>query len=384
MPLIILNAPSEPFEYLSDNPLEMVLAWGVDNDAVTNAFAADGITSFGLLLSQLDFRVQVDSSTNFDSVNLKEYTKSTANKFNTGINVYSMEVPVPKRNYNKDLDFYWRVRHELDAVSMSTLSNYCTYSDFSLIKNKGIEIADEMHLKLSDENVYTKDENSTNIYSLFRNYGHHLDASEFELKRCKELNDIDNVKESELQDSFGRIMDFSKPDSMSFAEYRKFLKDLFEIYSHSGTLFSIREVVKAFTGAYPEIVEGREKYGWIIYDTRRDPTISPFPTPPLPFDYRDPSAHFFPINDLDAYTDFLVPKRTPFSKAEKSSTIYIRVKNPFLLNLNNDHIAAAVYKLKPAHAKIYLSIENYQGQLEIYSFWEYAYSGTFYFSSEGT
>lgn len=374
-----LNSPSDPFSYLSDNPLEAVLAWGVDNDAMTNAFAADGLTNFGYLLDQLVFRVQLDSSTDFNTINLMQYTNSSAGQYNSGINVYSMDVPVPKRNYNEDLTFYWRVRHELDGSSMSTLSDYCTYSELSLNKNETIEIADAMHNDMSDQNVYTKDANSTNIYSLLKDFGNQIDLSKFEDKRLKDGFDIDNIKESELESNYGRIMNFSKPSSFSFAEYRAVLKKLFDIYSHSGTVYAIREIIKIFTGAYPEIKEYRNLYGWIAYDTRR----ATFVTPPLPFDYRDPNAHFFPINDLDPYTDLLVPKCMPFSKAEKAFSIDIRVKNPFGLELNRDLIADAVYKMKPCHTKIYLYIENSQGLAEIYSYLDYSYSGTFYWSSEG-
>lgn len=379
MAIIIVDAPIEPFEYLSDNPLEMVLAWGLDTDALTNTLEFNGITNFGYLLNQLDFRVQVDSSTNFNTINLKEYTGSTASGFNKGINVFSMEVPVSKRNYDEDLTFYWRVRHELDGVSMSTLSDYCTYSDFSLNKNETIEITDELHLGLPDENVYTKDENSTNIYSILKNFGNQIDLSKFELKRVKDsIIDIDNVKESDLQNTFGLMLDFSKPDLMSFAEYRRMLKKLFDIYSHSGTVYSIREIVKILTGAYPLINEGNKTYGWIVYDTR-----AAFVAPPLPFDYLNSAAHFYPINDLDPETSNLVPKCQPMSRAEKAFRVNIRVKNPFFLELNRDLIAAAIYKLKPAHSKVYLTIENSQGIAEVYSYWDLAYSGTFYFSSEG-
>lgn len=389
-PLVIVDAPSFPFEYLSDNPLEMVLAWSVDNDALTNAFAVEGITSFGYLNNQLDFKVQLDSSPDFNTINLKEYKAETANSYHYGINVYAMDVPVPKRNYKKDLTLYWRVKHDLsDGISMSTSSAYCTFSEFSLNKNETIEIADAMHLGIPDENVYTKDENSTNIYSILKDFGSQIDSSKFESKRVKEIFDITKVKESELQASFGRMFGFAKPDDMSYAEYRAMLQKLFGLYSKAGTIFSMKEMAKLFTGAYPEIIEYKNKYGWIVYSTRRDPTISPFPKPNLPFKYDDPTMHFFPLNDLDANTNLLVPKCMPLSRAEKAFTIDMKIKNPFKLNLNNDLIAATMYKILPAHVKMYLYIENIVGVSEVYSNkritsdWDYTYSGSFYFSSEG-
>jgi hypothetical protein len=216
-----------------------------------------------------------------------------------------------------------------------------------------------------------------------KNYGKQIRESKIENTESKNILFLDKVRESDIQKSFGRLLDFSKPSTMSSPEYRGMLKKLFNLYSKSGTVYSIKEIVKLLTGTYPEVLEYKNKYGWIVYDERRDPTISPFPYPPEPFKYDNPYAHFFPINDLDPYTGFLLPKCAPMSNFEKVFSLEIRVRNPFLLDLNRDLIAAAIYKFKPAHVKVYLYIENSLGQLEIYSYWDYAYSGTYYFSSEG-
>lgn len=383
MAIIIANQPFETFSYLGEDPLNMVLAWSIDTDALTNACEFyDGITRVGLLLDQLDFKLQVDASTEFNTINLKEYTKDNALEYRKGMNVFSMVVPVPKRRYDKELNFYWRVKHELSGVSMSVLSEYCTESMLSISKNETLDIANKMHNNLADENVYTKDTNSTNIYALLKDYAAHIEQAKFELKRIKEVNSILQCKESLLQSKHGRQLDFSKPSNMSYAEYKVLLNKLTAIYKKAGTLHSIREIIKLMTGAYPIINEYRKKYGWIIHATRRDPMIDPFPTPEMPFPYNDPAAHFFPVNDLDPYTGFVVPKAAPISRADKAFTTEIIVNNPFLLDLDKDLLAAAIYKLKPAHTKVVLFIKNAYGEQEVYSYWDLAYSGTYYFSSE--
>lgn len=375
-PITIVDAPGDLFDYLSEDEDKRVLAFSVDMDGITNALAADGFTDFCGLIPKLDYKVQVDSSPNFNTPNLLEYTKETALQYQEGVFVKAFEVGVPSRHSQMEMEHWWRAKHETDGASFALSSEYSEPTRFVTKKDQTLDISKRMIDALPDGNAYTKEVYSSKVYLLFRQFANEFDDLLFENQRTKDDISILLSRESKIRSTYGVLFDFDKPDSVTHAEYKRLLELMKNAYGVAGSKEAINSMIKALTGATPDLQEFRNRYSWILHEDRQFPYVEP------PADYaNDPDQHYYilaPGEDRER------PTATLFSREEKSFSLIMRIKNPFCLNLDRGLIRQVVDVLKPAHSKIYIVFELEDGSLAVASFWDLAaYWDMSYWSSAG-
>ena len=59
---------------------------------------------------EYDYELQLDSQSDFQSINCLTYTKTTCSDYQDGNVVKAFEIPIARRSYDGELTFYWRVR----------------------------------------------------------------------------------------------------------------------------------------------------------------------------------------------------------------------------------------------------------------------------------
>ena len=288
-----MKAPENLFNYFSEDYKSAILCWETDIDAYTNFFWPNGITTFCGINDQLDYLVETDAVTTFDSINLQSYTKSETEEYQDGVLVKSFAVPIPDKHIDEDIELYWRVKTQVDGITainffydgltqysgittMNIDGSFSSYENINIEQNLTYDIADRMHINMPDDSFYNKELNSSNIYKFLKVFATEIEKLNFESDRTRRDFFLEEARESYLADNFSKLIDFAINNKINITEFRAIVRALLRAFQNSGTIDAIKSVLKYFIGLRPDIINIRDLDYWLPTHNMETISISEF------------------------------------------------------------------------------------------------------------
>jgi len=349
VPKLSVPAPLNPRSYLGTSENTYVFMWTI------NCCVDCGNGLSFVPLDTYDFEVCIDTSLDFDSPNLRCFTQQDAltgfgiggfgedgfgiggfaggfrgfTGYNKGQIVIAFEIAFPIRAEGQTIPYYWKVR----ASGLTVESDYTDTQTFIRdLSNKQV-LTDQLSDGYPDENVYTKDSDSTIIYTIAKEHARQVEEMDFEAIRTKRDIYLSSVRDEALYNNFGVLYNFPNRGQV-LQEYREQLIQLKDAFQYSGTEGAIQRIVKIFTCTDPVIEEVGQLTGWRIF-SGTDPELN--------------RPHYYikdPINpDVQ-------PVITVYSRAEKAHAFYLTINNSFNLTIEQDFLQNLIYQLIPAESKV--------------------------------
>ena len=280
-------------------------------------------------ITDLSYELQIDTTDNFATINLQTIIPTNAYTYYNGDVVKAFAVKLPKRQQDKEYTYYWRVR--INAVNFIT-----TWSDTqSLIikQNNTKTLADAMLNDLADKYAYNKEASSTNVYKLFTTLARLFDLAKFESQLVADDNCIELVRDETVEENFGALMEFYKSASISFPQYRGMLKRIYDTFlQYSGTEQGVSDIVSAFSGEPPTIIDNARERGWSLGQNHIWDPSHPNATPVIILYDRDTKGFGW--------------------------TLYVH--NSWNATIDKTNLEALVYKIAPAVSKVELEYPTHQ------------------------
>jgi len=348
VPKLFVPKPKDARAYLGTSNNAYVFMWTIDCCANN----CGGGLSF-VPLDQYDFELCIDTSSSFDSPNLRCFTDRDAItgfgiggfgedgfgiggfaggyrgliNFSKGQLVRSYEVLFPIRAEGEEITYYWRVR----VLSTNLESEYSdTYTFNRDLSNKN-QIHGRMFENYPDENVYEKDSESTLIYTIAKEHGRQVEEMDFESKRTKRDIYLKDVRDEKLYDNHAVLYNF-KNTGQTLQEYREQFIKVKEAFKYSGTAGAIERLIRIFYCTDPLIQEVKDLTGWRIFDPS-DPELN--------------RPHYYIKDSVNLVSPVIVI----YSKAEKAHAFYLTILNSFNLTVDQSYVRDLLLQLIPADAK---------------------------------
>lgn len=217
------------------------------------------------ILSTLDFELQLDTVTTFNSPNLTTFTSSSAIDFQNGDVRKGYAVPVSPRQDKTTQQWFARVR----TVLGTSTSDFSFIRPFTILEKFEVEDAESLLDSLPDFHVYNKEdirlpvlERKTNLYTVMNMYSKELDQAKLENTLTATNITIDLCRDEQLFQNFGVFFDYDKPQLQEFVEYRECLRNLILGALNGSTIDAINRVVSCFTGLDPvlELIRNRNDF----------------------------------------------------------------------------------------------------------------------------
>ena len=322
-----LNSPIRLLTYLSNLENVRVFQWVIDVANHTE-----------VLLADLDYLLEIDVVSTFDSINLRSFHMNDVQS-QIGDFVMAYEVSFPPRQLLEEPTYYWRVKID----STNYYSNFTNGDVFVLNKNQRLDIFNRVFNALPDKYVYPKDAASTNVANILKAYCKELDKAEFELLRTKNDFFWKQARDSQLYNVAGVLYDLPKTTDLTFAEYRDLILEVSRIFDKTNTKQSIIDIVRWFVGIDPTIVEYVNTTFWRLDSNAGLVTPTDFNN-----HYNDGRVHYF-------LKDTLYPQLTPItieSKREKAFTWILYINNIFNASFSKTLLEQLIYAAMPAYTKV--------------------------------
>lgn len=298
-------------------------------------------------LDLLSCEIHIDTSPNFDTINLKTYTGTSSEVDNFQDGYFFKSVSFYRRDLFEDVTYYVRVR----VSNESYLSEWSETSTFVLPKNTWYDDTRLLKALLPTDTVYTK-EGITVSGKIIEAYAR--ETADLKKETTQVANNVNYYKcqDEDLFNNLGILLGIYRNTSRPFIEYKRELLEFWESFLQSGTEGAIKKVIKAILGMECDIVKVKDTYGWIVHDTQNLPYVPPL----LPHETN--SAHFYLPDPL---YPTLTPTPCPNSRTAKGLSLILRIYNPFLISSRKTLVEKLITALKPVNVTIYFEWFQYGG-----------------------
>lgn len=276
----------------------------------------------------LRFELQIDELQTFSSPALIDVFSNSANivAYANGPLGKAISVMMPKRQAGLDQTWYWRLRingsggYAGDYISdWSQVQTLDIPSDVSLIK------AQALFADIADAFSYSKAANSSNLYKIMGMIGRELDQLNLENEYSVRDLSIDDARDTGIANNFANLIQLQQVASEPNASYRWKTRELFRTFlNHPGVIIGIDEVVEAFVGEPPDILEVSSQLGWV-----------------LPFYFIKAPGH-----------PEIKPIIVLYSLNNKGFNWTLTIWNSWNLTFDNKVLEDYVNRIKPAHTKV--------------------------------
>ena len=259
---------------LKDGVLD--ISWSLDTNSLKTLLEENSITKILNLHEQVDFEIEIDNVETFDSINLKQLRFSTIEDKYIGNIVFSAIIDFNK-NQPEETTYFIRVRIVNDANNYQVFKgntvlnetiqindNWCNTLKFIVPKNYTKDIVQIMYDTVADFNAYNKEVKSANFYYLFQAFADTLNKEFKYVIDVKNAHFINKALPDSLLSSFGKLFNFTDIEGISMEEYRRIISNLAVAYQNGGAWNYIKEVLKYFIGYYPDLVDFKNFYPWIL------------------------------------------------------------------------------------------------------------------------
>jgi hypothetical protein len=245
--------PATPVElafYRTNTDNVYVFHWGFQEVYITPGIAT------------IDFDLQIDTVTTFDSLNLQQFDSLSVLNYQNGNVRKGAAIQVALRQDGTEQTWYWRVRTKQGI----NFSDWSAPAQFTILEKFEVESAENILNNLPDYHVYGKSDlkravsaRSSKLYKFSNMYGKEIDQTKLENILTITNNYVSLCRDEQLFDNFGIFFDYTKPQIQTSVEYRNTLRNLVLGSLTGGTFTAIRRIVKSFTGVTPILGTVKER-----------------------------------------------------------------------------------------------------------------------------
>lgn len=272
--------------------------------------------------ADLVFELQLDTASNFESVNKRSYFSNGLGlvQHQQGEVACGMVVALPGRT-QQDVVWYFRAR---TALPGKFLENWSDTKTLTVVKNESVQKGLATYAATPDHSVYSLEAASTHFARLISCFCQEKSALDLEVRRVQDDFYLSSSRDEALQVVFGFAAQFAKPESQNAADYRHQLLTLWRaLVSYPGSLQAVVDYVTSVTGEPPLFIEMSSPEGWV-----------------LPY-------HYLPDPDFPSLSPTILLYPRPIDGNE--FTIY--VFNSWDVEIDEDQVEEWIHRLKPAHVK---------------------------------
>ncbi len=374
----ILVLPLESKESLINNNKSILsVSFELDTDEIKQILQNQGVEKIYDLFEKTSYIIYMDSTPNFNSVNLITIDTDNLEAQNKyiGKKVQSFIIEFNKRQF-EETTYYIKIdisEKEIDCIAKidgedseekvkytNLINDNPYYSSFKIGKDYTKSIIDTMYMIVADNNSYTKGRKSANLYYFLQPFAKEADSLYNDLLGVKDDMFLSVADPNNLSRIFGKNLGFEIPASMNQEEYRRFLIQLYLSYLNGGSEMAINNCLQYLLGEKAEFIDFNNFYPWVLR-SREESERVPEPANPS---YINPESNYYITTKK--YTDSQISEFQPKNKAmllgRKFRNFYFTIKSDNFFN--NEIDLNSVYKLvkllKPAWLKFGLDIEEKQ------------------------
>jgi hypothetical protein len=280
--------------------------------------------------STLNFDIQIDTAPTFSSVNAIKLTRTSSDArlraFQNGQIGRAFEVQLPGRSANA-VAWYWHVR----INSGTFLSDWTPTRTFTVPAVQSLNQTQEIFDRLADENAYSKEANSSNVYKKLLQFGREMDLLLLEKDRTETDLVLDTARDTALTNNFAELISLERVASEEAAHHRWKTTNIWDAFVNlPGTEQGMQNVVKAFVAECPVVLDLTATEGWIV-----DQNLIKVPTRP----------------DLE-------PIIVVFAQPQKGNSWVLNVFNSWDLTFDQNVLTTFVNRMKPAHSQVTISFKD--------------------------
>jgi len=232
-------------------------------------------------LALANFDLELDTVNTFTSPNLVTFTSgSLVNPpitFQNGNVRKGFAVPVAARIDKIEQIWYARVR----THTPSFVSDWSAVLTWVIPQKVEQQYAENLMISLPDFHVYGKgdllkpvNQRNSNLYLIEDMYGNQFDKVFYENFLTQTDNYVDMCRDEFLQENFGVLFNFPKPNTLQFVDYRWILMNLFLASLVGSTNEAIILTVQSFTGVPPAITNIRDEEDFFLITIQDPPVVS--------------------------------------------------------------------------------------------------------------
>lgn len=347
----------------SDFEDKTILSFELDTQKIKNELKKINIQRIYNLKDNINFIIQVDNVSTFNSINLKEYEFNNLENYKGNL-VYSCVLKICERQLDNESTFYYRVKIKQISQQYNILkddvqgyynfefeNNWSDFCEIKIKKNYTLDILLSMYNFIADYNAYNKEVKSANFYNFLLPHAKEFNKSFEEIIKTKEMNLLDKCNTNELDNVFGNNYGFNIPFNINTEEYRRMLINLRKAYLNAGTYNSINSVIKYFFGEDAEFKDYRNIYPWILRNKKRKLKDPNNPS------YTNYKSNYY-LYDKERKFDIQKNKIMLLKKDFKKFNFEIKFDNFFNINFIKSDIEKVINMLKPVYTKYILYIKE--------------------------
>ncbi|MCM1260583.1 MAG: hypothetical protein NC222_06470 [Staphylococcus sp.] len=360
--IIELKQPCKDLMYC-DFEDKTILSWELDTQQIKEKLQELSFQKIYDFKENIDFLIEIDSTPEFNSINLQTYNFKDLEQYYTGNCVYSCILKIAEKQLSEESKFYYRVKINPKSIKFIVKqsddviyydfefnSDWGETSEITIKKNYTLDILHSMYNFISDYNAYNKEIKSANFYNFLLPHAKEFNKSFEEIMLSKELFFLDKCNSNKLDEIYGNNYGFNIPFNMNAEEYRRLMISLRKAYTNAGTYHSINSVLKYFFGENANFNDFRKIYPWILRSKKiKDP--------------ENPSYTNFKSNYYlyeEKLKDYPLQKNRIMLLDEniRKFCFLIKIDNFFNVEYNKKDIKTIINKLKPVYTKYVLKIEE--------------------------
>ena len=325
---------------------------------------------------QLDYYIEIDNVSTFDSINKKVYTFKNTN-YEIGKIVQSciiefipqlektsfyIRIKIIDNNYN----FNVKINNEITNINVNINNDYSEIYNINIDKNYTLDIIKSMYNGIPDSNAYSKGSYDANFYYILQCFAIQDNNLFNTLNIIKNGFFVNRCKPDDLSDNFGGILGYYKPNNITNEEYRRIIIELYKSLQNIGTTYSILNPIKYLVGDNCEIINFKNIYPWILrsknYQQNYDnPNLI---TDPIDSNYTNKSSNYYLYNEEKIEVATRKNKIMLLDKNFKLFCYEIISDNFFNNEIDDDAIYSIINKLKPLYMKYFLNINKQEEIVE--------------------
>ena len=236
----------------------------------------EGIFSFpfGLIFdkaiwdpTKLVIQLQADTFPSFGSPNLINVYSNGAGivNYQQGPLGQSIDIQLPRRQMNTATTWYWQIRIVNYGYAGGYASNWVQGSPLVVQPDQSVAIANTLQSSIADKYAYSQAANSSNTYTLLAVLGRIFDQLLLETAYSQGDLILNQARDQGIQNNFAALVQLTQTATEPNASFRWKVYQLFKAFvNYPGVVSGILQVVEAFVGEPPLVLDATNTVGWIL------------------------------------------------------------------------------------------------------------------------
>lgn len=341
----------------------LCVCFDLNTEDIRTVLITQGYSKVMDLHESIDYVIEVDSVSTFNSENKQTYSFKKAEEKQLGPITQSCAIPFYNRNLFEDLNFFVRVRITPTAFKATLMlaetketviedmqfqsPKFSQSTSFVVDQDLTLNLSKQMYEIIADENSYNKELYSGVVYRWLIPFAKEADKAKHYLDKVKDQYFIQKIAPESLEEYFGKLYGFPYSISMSYESYRNILMNLYKCLRNT-TWDSMIDTVKYLVGYKVEYTKGLDFYPWALKTAELSGEENPSQDVENP-SYYNILSNYFVFDDSISEADKCENQAMLLSEDFLTSTTFFNIDNFFNRYIDKEAFIYLVEKLQPAN-----------------------------------